>query len=156
MGTWGAHPFASDGAQDLIDFLAKRSDAERREALHEIFEAAPHAGQDHVDVFPDDVVAAALLIALSVPGGSQRLGEHDAEEARNSLVADLDTALAAEALGALETVRVPGNDWYDTWIEDGEDGEAAQVAQAIVDILDDFTGAGSSEPTTREPRGMSR
>ncbi|MEV4510025.1 DUF4259 domain-containing protein [Dactylosporangium sp. NPDC049525] len=75
MGTWGSHPFAGDGAQDLIDFMAKRNDKERRKEFHEIFEAAPHAGQPHVDVFPEDIVAAALLIALSVPGSSQRLDE---------------------------------------------------------------------------------
>jgi hypothetical protein len=138
MGTWGSLPFESDSGQDLIDFMAKRNSAERREAFHEIFDGALRLGDDDVDFFPDDVVAAVTLIAMSVPGGTERLGEVAAEEAATSVVADLDGGLAAEALAALAAMRVPGYDWYDTWIDDDEEGETAQAAETIAEVLRGF------------------
>ncbi len=143
MGTWGPLPFDSDSAQDLIDFMAKRSDAERRVAFHEIFDGALRLGDDDVDVFADDVVAAATMIAMSVPGGTQRLGEEiAAQEATAAVVSGLDVGLAGEALTALDAMRVPGNDWFDTWIEEDADGETARAVQAIADVLRDFIAAG--------------
>ncbi|GIH07547.1 hypothetical protein Rhe02_56140 [Rhizocola hellebori] len=135
MGTWGPGPFDSDGARDLIDFMAQRSPDERRHAFHGIFADAMRLSDDDVDLHPSDVIAAVALIAMSVPGGPEQLGEIATEKAAAGIVAGLDPQLATEALVALAAMSVPGNDWYDTWIEDDPEGEAAQSAQAVTEVL---------------------
>lgn len=107
MGTWGPGPFDSDSAQDLIDFLAKWGNQERREVFRRIFADGLRLADPDVDLYSSDVIAAAALTAMNVPG----------------------------------------NDWYDTWIDDDLDGEAALSARAVAEVLRDFLSAGEESQT---------
>lgn len=70
MGTFGAGPFDSDAALDLLDELADRSKGDRPAALARMFTSV--TGNPQLlwrEYFPDQVVAAAALVAASLPGG---------------------------------------------------------------------------------------
>jgi alpha-glucosidase len=70
MGTFGTGPFGSDDALDLLDQLADQPAGERCVILEQIFFQI----QDHPDLlrwkfFPSKIVAAAAVVAASLPGG---------------------------------------------------------------------------------------
>ncbi len=70
MGTFGTGPFGSDGALDLLDELVGQPAVQRREALERVFSRL----RDRPDllgrkIFPDEIVAAAAVVAASLPGG---------------------------------------------------------------------------------------
>src|SRR5262249_59158418 len=70
MGTFGTGPFGSDGALDLLDELTGQPADQRRETLGRIFSRV----RGHPDLlwrefFPDEIVAAAAIVAASLPGG---------------------------------------------------------------------------------------
>ncbi|MEV0128775.1 DUF4259 domain-containing protein [Dactylosporangium sp. NPDC050688] len=135
MATWGPAPFASDAGQDLLDQLAGSTDDERWAVLREILAGVPRIGERGFDWFEQDVVDAAALVALSVPGGAQQLAGigHGAEAA--VVAGGVDVELRAQALAGLEQMLRPGNDWHDTWIDGDEDGEGARTAHAIAAVL---------------------
>src|SRR6266568_3807556 len=70
MGTFGTGPFSNDGALDLLDSLTGQPADQRREVLERIFFRV----RDRPDLlgwkfFPDEIVAAAAVVAASLPGG---------------------------------------------------------------------------------------
>jgi Domain of unknown function (DUF4259) len=70
MGTFGTGPFDNDGALDLLVELAGQPADQRHEVLDRIFSRV----RDRPDllgrkIFPDEVVAAAAVVAASLPGG---------------------------------------------------------------------------------------
>jgi hypothetical protein len=69
MGTWGTGPFSNDSALDLLDALGTQPASQRRETLERIFFRV----QDRPDLlgwkfFPDEIVAAAPIVAARLPG----------------------------------------------------------------------------------------
>lgn len=69
MGTFGTGPFSNDGARDLLDELANQPAGRRREALERIFfRIRDHPGLLGRKFFPDEIVAAAAVLAASLPG----------------------------------------------------------------------------------------
>ena len=70
MGTWGTGPFSSDGALDLLDMLVTQPASQRRETLERIlFRVIERPGLLGRQFFPDETVAAAAVVAASLPGG---------------------------------------------------------------------------------------
>ncbi|GAA3241352.1 DUF4259 domain-containing protein [Dactylosporangium siamense] len=135
MATWGPEPFASDAGQDLLDRLAGSTDDERLAVLREILGGVSRIGERGFDWFEQDVVDAAALVALSVPGGMEQLADigHGAEAA--VVIGGVDIGLRTQALVGLELMLQPGNDWHDTWIDGDEDCEGARTAHAIAAVL---------------------
>ncbi|WP_127503020.1 DUF4259 domain-containing protein [Actinoplanes solisilvae] len=145
MGTWGPGPFDNDAADELLEEVAELAERERAPYLKQILVDGALIGMEDVDVFPDDVIAAATLVAMSVPHGLSRLGdEEDREHAAGSVLADVDRALASAALTALRKMFEPGNHWYDTWVDDEPDGLAAQSARAAAQVLTEFLAGGDA------------
>ncbi|MEU4564119.1 DUF4259 domain-containing protein [Actinoplanes sp. NPDC023936] len=142
MGTWNPGPFGSDAAADLLDLAAAEDPGARGEFIREMLNDGLRlaAGED-VDLFPEDVVAAANLVAISVPGGLERLVVEGEQTARltNSVIPDVDPSLAALALESLRAMAVPGNDWYDTYFDsDNPEPEAVDAFRAAVGVLQEF------------------
>lgn len=70
LGTFGTGPFGNDGALDFLDELAGQPAGEHREVLERMFFRV----RSRPDLlgwkfFPDEVVAAAAVVAASLPGG---------------------------------------------------------------------------------------
>jgi hypothetical protein len=104
MGTSGTGPFDSDGALDFLDGLAELPAGQRREVLERLFLVVRNAPEQlERTVFPDEVVAAAAVVAASLSGGAsirQQLA-NTGYDADAILVTEADPELAASALSAL-------------------------------------------------------
>jgi hypothetical protein len=146
MGTFGTGPFSSDGAMDFLEELAERPPERRGPALARMFLFV----KDNPELlwrefFPDEVVAAAAVVAATLPGGQQfderleALVEHD-------LVSDVRLAmpapdLASAALHALTFVAGPGGPWLQGWTSDADAAEARETVAALSQVLTPDGGA---------------
>jgi hypothetical protein len=147
MGTWGDGPFDNDQAMDVIDDLAQLSAGERKAHLHKLFAAvlAPASTVTELPFWPKEVIAAASLIALVLPGGSVVLDPQKSEdyipddeadgdaEWTHALLTDPDEELIKAACRALEIVADPNSKWFTDWVC-GDDEEAEWLA-SIVRVL---------------------
>jgi hypothetical protein len=140
MGTFGAGPFSSDGALDLLEELAERLPAQRAEALERMFllvkKRPDLLGRDF---FADEVVAAAAIVAAALPGGRQfderldTLVENDiASDGRLSAPAP---ELAGVALESLLSVGGPQGPWLQGWKNDTYAAEARDTIAALSQVL---------------------
>jgi hypothetical protein len=140
MGTFGTGPFSSDGAMDFLQDLAERPAERRAAALEHMFIFVKEKPELlWREFFPDEVVAAAAVVAASLPGGQQfdqrldELVEHD-------LAPDVQLAapapdLASAALQALTFVAGPGGPWHQGWTSDTDAAEARETVAALSQVL---------------------
>jgi Domain of unknown function (DUF4259) len=138
MGTFGTGPFSNDGALDLLDELADHFADQRREALERIFFRL----QDHPDLlgrkfFPDEIVAAAAVIAASLPGGEVLLQDladlgYDVDAI---LVPASDPELNASALEALLVAAGRDGPWHNGWVDPETAAQARQTTDRLAAIL---------------------
>ncbi|MBW6435326.1 DUF4259 domain-containing protein [Actinoplanes hulinensis] len=140
MGTFGTGPFSSDGALDFLEELAERPPRQRAEALERMFllvkERPDLLGQEF---FANEVVAAAAIVAATLPGGRQfderlnTLVENDiASDGRLSAPVP---ELASVALEALMFVSGPQGPWLQGWKNDTDAGEARDTIAALSQVL---------------------
>jgi Domain of unknown function (DUF4259) len=138
VGTFGTGPVGSDGALDLLDELASRPAAQRREALERVFSRL----RDRPDllgrkIFPDEIVAAAAVVAASLPGG---------EGIRNDMaglgydpgalvVPAPDPDLNHSALEALLVAAGRDGPWHDGWTDPQTAAEAKETTDRLTAIL---------------------
>ncbi|MFC4063414.1 DUF4259 domain-containing protein [Actinoplanes subglobosus] len=140
MGSWGDGPFDNDQAMDVIDDLAQMGADERRARLHELFAAvfAPAPAGTEVPFWPKEVIAAASLVALVLPGGSVVLDPQSSDdyvpdddaEWTDALLTDPGEELIRAAGRALEVVADPESKWFTDWVC-GDDDEAAWLANIV-------------------------
>src|SRR5262249_331750 len=128
MGTFGTGPFSNDGALDLVDSLKGRHADQRHDVLERIFSRVC----DRPDLlgwkfFPDEIVAAAAVVAAGLPGGDavrQELADRGYEAAAILLPAP-DGELSAAAAAALQLAAGQDGPWHDGW-NDPEDAARAR------------------------------
>ena len=142
MGTFGTGPFSSDGALDFLDELAEQPPERRKPTLARMFVAV----RDKPEVlwrefFPDEVVAAAAIVAATLPGG-QRFDEQLEALVEQDLARDIRLGapapeLADLALGALELVAGPDGPWLRGWTRDEDAAEARDTITALSQALND-------------------
>lgn len=134
MGTFGTGPFDNDGALDLLVELA----GQRREVLDRIFSRV----RDRPDllgrkVFPDEVVAAAAVVAASLPGGEgirQDLADHG-YDVDTVLLPATDPELHASALEALLLAAGRDGPWHDGWTDPEDAAQARHTTDNIAAIF---------------------
>ena len=118
MGTFGTGPFDSDGALDFLDGLAELHGGQRQEVLERMFLVVrDEPEQLERTVFPDEVVAAAAVVAASLAGGTsirQKLA-NSGYDADAIVVTDADHELAASALSALGRAAGRDGPWHHGW-----------------------------------------
>jgi hypothetical protein len=138
MGTWGTGPFDNDGALDLLDMLVTQPASQRRETLDRIFVRV----MDRPDLlgrkfFPDEAVAAAAVVAASMPGGEgtrQDLADHD-YDADAILVPAPDPELSHSALEALLAAAGRDGPWHHGWTHPQDAAQARQATDRLAAIL---------------------
>ena len=138
MGTWGTGPFSSDGALDLLDVLGTKPASQRREALERIFSRV----RDRPDLlgwkfFPDEIVAAAAVVAARLPGGEglrQNLADHG-YDVDVILVPGPDPELNHSALEALLVAAGRDGPWHDGWVNPQTAAQAQQTTDRLAAIL---------------------
>jgi hypothetical protein len=145
VGTWGPGPFSNDQALDLCDELGDMDGDEKAERLRAIFASAVSSlPAEHV--WSSEVVAAAALVALALPGGvvvvSGQDGDFDPDAAENAddewtpaILRRPDAALRELALEAVQAVTRVGNEWHRTWVRDDDRDAALERVSEIVRIL---------------------
>lgn len=136
MGTWGTGPFASDTAQDYLDGLVALSGVERSQAVRLLLAAVvAEPSQIAEEVMPEEVIAAAALVAESLLGdGAPPWGKDDlAHSARlEEPLAPRDIGNAVRALGIVADPR----GWYmRSWSSEVEMLEAQRALEQIRSVL---------------------
>jgi len=138
IGTWGTGPFSSDGALDLLDELAGQPASQRREALERIFFRV----RDRPDLlgrkfFPDEIVAAAAVVAASLPGGEgfRRDLADQGYDVDAILVPAPDPELNASALQALLVTAGRDGPWHDGWSDPETAAQARRTTDQLASIL---------------------
>jgi hypothetical protein len=138
MGTFGTGPFDSDGALDFLDGLADLHGGQRREVLERLFLVVQNEPEQLArTVFPDEVVAAAAVVAASFAGGAsirQQLA-NTGYDADAIVVTEANRELAASALNALG--RAAGHDgpWHHGWTSPDDAVRARQSTEQLAAIL---------------------
>jgi Domain of unknown function (DUF4259) len=138
VGTFGTGPFSNDGALDLLDGLADQPAARRRQTLERIFSQA----RDHPDLlcrtfFPDEIVAAAALVAASSPGGENIRSELAGRgyDVPAVLIPAPDHELTASALQALLLAAGRDGPWHEGWDNPESAAQARQTSDQVTAIL---------------------
>jgi hypothetical protein len=140
MSTWGTGLFASDGAQDFLEELAELEADDRVSELAGVMsELLGDPSQLMLTVFPESLIAAAALVALSLPGG------HRIMERQSSFIADSVSAaalnhpaseLVRDALQVLAIVTAPDGLWSKGWRLSGDKEEALAEVGTVKEILE--------------------
>lgn len=138
MGTFGTGPFSNDGALDLLDELASQPADQRRERLEQIFFQV----QDRPDLlgrklFPDEVVAAAAVVAASLPSGEgvrQMLADRG-YDAGAILLPAADPELNASASEALKLAAGRDGPWHEGWFDPEDAAHARQTTDQLAAIF---------------------
>jgi len=139
MGTFGTGPFDSDGALDFLDGLAELHGGQRRKVLERMFLVVRNEPEQlERTVFPDEVVAAAAVVAASLAGGTsirQKLA-NSAYDADAIVVTDADHELAASALSALGRAAGRDGPWHHGWTSPDDAVRARQTSEQLAAILE--------------------
>jgi hypothetical protein len=140
MGTFGTGPFSSDGAMDFLEDLAGRPPEHRVPALARMFLFVKDKPELlWREFFPDEVVAAAAVVAATLPGG-QQFDEELKALAEDDLASAVRLAAPAPELAnmALEALLfVAGHDgpWHQGWTNDTDAAEARDTIAALSQVL---------------------
>lgn len=138
MGTFGTGPFGSDGALDFLEELAERPPEQHPDVLRHMFTyVLANHGLLWRDFFPDQVVAAAALVAAALLGGEHlqhRLADLS-DETEIALPPASASDLAALALDALLLVAGPDGPWHQGWSTEADRRGAQQTINDLVAIL---------------------
>ena len=136
MGTFGTGAFSSDGALDFLEELAERPVARRAAALRHMFEfVLKNPELIGREFFPDEVVAAAAVVAATLPGG-RRFHERLGELVDNGIAPDVRLAspvpeMAKTALEALLLVAGPDGPWHRGWTSEADAADARDTITTL-------------------------
>ncbi|HEX5595187.1 MAG TPA: DUF4259 domain-containing protein [Micromonosporaceae bacterium] len=138
MGTFGTGPFSSDGALDFVEELAERPPEQHLDALRHLFTyVLANRGLLWREFFPDEVVAAAALVAAALPGGEhlQHCLADLSDETGVGLLPASASELTASALEALLFVAGPDGPWHQGWTTEADRLDAQRTIDDLLAIL---------------------
>jgi alpha-glucosidase len=132
MGTWGSGPFDSDTAEDFLDEMKEQPVPRRLEVVERTLRAAIEAGGSSTSsVLPEEVMAAAAVVAANIPAGYSLPWNEEYPSITKWLEKPVAPLLARSAIQALEST-LPADGWFwRSWVDAGEREEA----QAAIDSL---------------------
>lgn len=138
MGTFGTGSFSNDGALDLLDKLTGQPAGQRREALERIFfQVRDRPGLLGWKCFPDEIVAAAAVVAASLASGEdirRDLADQD-YDVEAILIPAPDPELSASAREALLVAAGRDGPWHDGWADPQTAAQARQSTDRLAAIL---------------------
>ncbi len=86
------------------------------------------------EVFPEDLIAAASLVAISLPGGEEifdQQSESTQELIEDAHVEGASMDLITDALAALELATKPDGHWSTAWIREDDRIAAQEAVDAV-------------------------
>ncbi|GAA0501435.1 hypothetical protein Ade02nite_96920 [Paractinoplanes deccanensis] len=122
---------------DFLEELAQRPSERWATALEHMFlfvkDQPELLGREY---FPDQVVAAAAIVAASLPGGGQ-FGERLETVAENDLAPDVRLAAPAPELAgmALDALLFVAGPWRQGWATEADASRARDTATALSRVL---------------------
>ncbi|MEU9174059.1 DUF4259 domain-containing protein [Streptomyces sp. NPDC048420] len=136
MGTWGSGPFDSDTAEDFLDELEEQPASRRLTVVENTFRSAIEAGgRSNSSVLPEEVMAAAAVVAANVPAGSSLAWNEEYPSITEWLAKPITPALALSAIQALE-VALPADGWFwRSWVDASEREEAQAAIGSLRSVL---------------------
>ncbi|WP_093175836.1 DUF4259 domain-containing protein [Sinosporangium album] len=136
VGTWGSGPFDSYTAQDFLDDLEEQSAPQRLAVVEKMFRSAIAAGDSaNSPVLPEEVIAAAAIVAANAPAGSSLAWNEDYPSVTGWLDKPIPSTLAASAIRALEVV-LPADGWFwRSWVDAGAREEAQTAIDGLRSVL---------------------
>lgn len=138
VGTFGTGPFSSDAAMDLVQELAEQPAHERSEALERILSQP----RDHPDMlwrtyFPDQIVAAAAVVAANLPGGEDI--QHELAELIDDVEAVILPAPTSDlmdlALHGVLFAAGPNGPWHNGWANPDTAAQAQRTSDQLLTVL---------------------
>ncbi|MFF8290112.1 DUF4259 domain-containing protein [Streptomyces sp. NPDC016309] len=136
MGTWGSGPLDSDTAEDYLDELEEKSVSQRLAVVEKTFRSAIGAGGgSNSSVLPEEVMAAATVVAANIPAGRALAWNEEYPSITEWLAKPIMPALASSAIQALE-VTLPADGWFwRSWVDAGEREEAQAAIDSLRSVL---------------------
>ncbi|WP_164715981.1 DUF4259 domain-containing protein [Streptomyces sp. WAC 06738] len=135
-GTWGSGPFDSDAAEDFLDELEGRSAPQRLAAVERTLRSAIEGdGSSSSSVLPEEVMAAAAVVAANIPAGNSLAWNEEVAGITEWLVKPVEPALAASAAQALDVALPPDGWFWRSWVDMEERSEAQAAIDRLQSIL---------------------
>lgn len=138
VGTWDTGAFDNDDALDLLDALAEQPAGQRSETLGGVFtKAREHPEELGRKVFPAEVVAAAALVAASLPGGDATRRELASKsyDVGSLLTPASARHLIDSAREALLLAAGQSGPWHDGWTSPEKAAAARQTTDELAAIF---------------------
>ncbi|MEU7821541.1 DUF4259 domain-containing protein [Catellatospora sp. NPDC049133] len=157
MGAWSAAPFGNDRALDLLEELAELDDLGKSDLLGDVFREGLASVADNPPL-AHEVVAAAALIALALPGGLVSISRHPAgdddgfgdfdpadegnaeEEWTPALLRSPEAGLIGQAIAAVLHVTGADSEWRSVWMLEADRDEAIERVALVVAVLERAAG----------------
>lgn len=144
MGTWGTGPFDSDIAGDFLDQLEGLSALQRLAVIERTFRVVIESGGSSTSsVLPEEVIAAAALMAANIPEGQFFAWEEEYPGMSGWLPQPIPSGLASNALQALDVALPPGGWFWRSWVDDPDRAEAQAVIESLRAVLLGISGGES-------------
>jgi alpha-glucosidase len=131
MATFGTDLLASDSALDFLDQIAEVPPAQRSDELRRVLAlAADDPSSLFRDIVPEEVMAAAVLVAASLPDIDGSPVDNEAGAAA-ALPGPASAELVTLAGRALDVVTAPDGWWQTSWVSADD---AAQATRSIDEL----------------------
>jgi alpha-glucosidase len=132
LGTFGTGLLGSDSAVDFLDHMGALPPSDRVDQVTRVLSVVV---DDPSSVFrtvvPEEVLAAAVLVAASRPGTSLDFGDAAANVDRAALPAPAPAAVGHLAGQALDVVTGPGSWWRTSWMDETDLAEATEALDRL-------------------------
>lgn len=145
MGTWGSGPLDSDTAEDFLDELEEQPVSQRLTVVEKTFRSAIEAGgSSNSSVLPEEVMAAAAVVAANIPAGRVLVWNEEYPSITEWLAKPITPTLASAAIQALD-VTLPADSWFWTsWVDASEREEAQAAIDSLRSVLRPVSEGGSA------------
>ncbi|WP_283134316.1 DUF4259 domain-containing protein [Rhizohabitans arisaemae] len=136
MGTWGSGPFDNDTAEDFLDELEEMSPSQRQALVEKLFHSAIEGREgSRTSVLPEEVVAAAALVAANIPAGSSIFLNEDYPGIAEWLERPVLPALASLAIQAVEVTFSADSWFWGSWVDTESRKEAQSAIRSLRSVL---------------------
>lgn len=132
MGTWGTGPFDSDLAADFVDELEGLTSQKVIEVLERAFQRVTDSGARVDGGDGTEAVAAAALVASTIPGSRIVIDPHDGPR---EPLPQLPLALRTSAVLALQRVLQDGSELLTGWVDSADAAQWRHEVQRITEAL---------------------
>jgi alpha-glucosidase len=136
MGTWGVHPFGSDTALDFLDLISTLSPQARLELILRTLQSASYDSPalDSVSL-PEEVIAAASIVAVNLPGGEELPWNDEYEGLRGSLPMPVSIEVRTLAYDALELALPVDGWWWQSWVDTDDRSQMQSSIDSVKTVL---------------------